>query len=470
MGNRTSYGETREKHDPDPVGAYGEAADGQPARRPTESTWDPSPPPESGLGDHDVRPEGQHLEGKRIALMICGGIAAMKTPLLARALRKEGAEVTAFVSKEALRYVTEDALEWSTTRKVVARLSADAEHLSDSAPFDAYLLPQATYNTINKLAHGIADGVITSTLASAFGRLEAGTAAVLVCPTMHGSMHTSILTESLRKLETMGVRVVPPREDYGKHNIPADEVLVVEVCRAVSRSRLRGQRYLVTGGPTPVPIDNVRRIVNRFSGRLGITIADELFRRGASVWLVHGAGVMQPPAYIPHTVTRTYDEYRSEVLGALADGGGWRAGIFSAAVADYRPEQVLAGKIPSGGQLTLELVPTPKVVREVRAAHPGLHMVTFKYQEDMEHEALMSIARDRLRIFDTVIANRGEETEPGGPQVAWLVTREGEPRRLEGKRNIARALADHLEGSEQSAAARSPAGIRRPEGALTGTP
>ncbi|MEM1180363.1 MAG: bifunctional phosphopantothenoylcysteine decarboxylase/phosphopantothenate--cysteine ligase CoaBC [Acidobacteriota bacterium] len=407
-------------------------------------SWDFSPPPPSSLGDHDVRPEGRHLEGTRIALMIGGGIAAFRTPTLARTLRKHGADVTAFVSKEALRYVTEDALEWSTTHKVITKLSADAEHLSDAAPFDAYLLPQATYNTINKVASGIADGVLTSTLSSALGRMEANDCAVLMCPTMHGTMHNSILTESLKKLDRMGVRIVPPREDYGKHNIPSDDVLVVELCRAISKSRLRGRRFLITGGPTPVPIDNVRRIVNRFRGKLGIRIAEELHRRGADVALVHGDGALQPPKHLPHVVARTFDEYRSSVHALLAEGD-FQAAIFSAAVADYRPKTVQGGKIPSGQKLTIELEPTEKVIGEVRTDHPDLHMVTFKYQEQVSHDELMAIADDRLETYETVIANRGEETELGGPQVAWLVTRTSEPQRMRGKRNIARVLTDYLE-------------------------
>ena len=409
------------------------------------SKWDFSPPPHSDLGDHDVRPEGRHLDGKRIALLICGGIAAMKVPMLARTLRKHGADVTAFVTQDALRYVTEDTLEWSTTRKVVSRLSADAEHLSDSAPFDAYLLPQATYNTINKMAHGIADGVVTSTLASALGRMERGHCAVLVCPTMHGTMHNSILTESLKRLDAMGVHIIPPREDYGKHNIPSDDVLVLEVCRATTKSPLRGRRYLITGGPTPIPIDNVRRIVNRFRGKLGIRIAEELQRRGADVLLVHGDGALQPPPYLPHVIARTYDEYRAAVHENLADGSDWGAAVFSAAVADYRPKTTLSGKIPSGQNLTIELQPTAKVIQEVRERHPDLFMVTFKYQEQVTHDELMAIAGKRLETYQTVIANRGEETELGGPQVAWLVTRSAAPQRMRGKRNIARVLADHLE-------------------------
>ncbi len=406
--------------------------------------WDLSPPPPEELGDRDVPLDGVHLQGRRVALMIAGGIAAMKTPLLARALRRQGAEVTAFVSQDALRYVTEDALARSTARSVVTRLSAHAEHLSDASPFDVYLLPQATYNTLNKMAHGVADGVLTSTLASALGRMERGLSSVLVAPTMHGTMHNSILTSSLQRLRDMGVRIIPPREAYGKHNIPADDVLVAEVCRAASRSPLAGQRILVTGGPTPVPIDNVRRIVPRFRGRLGIEITRELLLRGADPLLIHGDGARHPADYLPFQVARTFDEYRQLVHDHLATGS-WLAGIFSAAVADYRPTEVAAGKIPSGQDLQLRLKPTEKVIEEVRQRHPKLHMITFKYQELVDHTQLMDIARHRLHSYDAVVANRGEETEPGGPQVAWLVRPGEDAVRMEGKPDIARHLADGLE-------------------------
>jgi phosphopantothenoylcysteine decarboxylase / phosphopantothenate---cysteine ligase len=124
-----------------------------------------------------------------------------------------------------------------------------------------------------------------------------------------------------------------------------------------------------------------------------------------------------------------------------------RAGIFSAAVADYRPEEVLAGKTPSGGALeTLRLVPTPKVIARIRQAFPQLHMVTFKYEEDVSHEELMATARGRLEQgFHAVVANRGEERGPAGDQVAYLLASTGEPVRLAGKRGIARGIADYLE-------------------------
>jgi phosphopantothenoylcysteine decarboxylase/phosphopantothenate--cysteine ligase len=410
--------------------------------------WDFTPPPPSKLGDHDVPREGRHLDGKRIALLITGGIASMKAPFVARALRRQGADVVVFASEEALRYATIDALEWSSTHPVVTRLTSKAEHLSDSAPFDAYLLAPATYNTINKLASGTADTIITTTLASALGRMEQGQTKILIAPTMHGSLHNSILTGSLKRLDALGIRIIPPREAYGKHNIPHERSLVAEVCRAVSQSCLKDTPILVTGGPTPVRIDNVRRIINRFRGRLGIEIANELYLRGAKVLLVHGDGAYKPPKHLPYTIARTYEDYR-EIVNQELSNGQYKLGIFSAAVSDYRPVEVQEGKIPSGVLKGIELVPTVKVIKEVRERHPELKMLSFKYQENISHDDLMSIAQERLGNGDVaVIANRGEETGPMGEQIAWLVSKERESVRMMGKQSIAITIADFLESIE----------------------
>ena len=409
-------------------------------------SWDFSPPPASELGDHDVPLDGYYLKGKRIALLVCGGIAAIKAPMIARALRKYGADVVAFTSKEALRYTTVDALEWSTTNRVITQLTSAAEHLSDSAPFDAYLVAPATYNTINKMALGIADGVITSALGSAIGRMEEGKTKILVVPTMHGSLHNSILIDSLKKLDKMGVKIVPPRQDYGKDNIPSEIEIVAEVSRAVSDSPLKGVAVLVTGGPTPVKIDNVRVITNKFTGQLGIDIASELFFKGADVTLIHGHSGYQIPSYLPHKIANTYEEYLEAVMQELPQKF-YQFGIFTAAVADYKPETILPGKTPSGGALNqINLIPTLKVIEQVRQKFPDLFMITFKYQEGISHEELMEIAQTRLERYNAVVANRGEEKGPNGEQIAYLVTGNNELISWMGKKEIARGLVSYMEG------------------------
>lgn len=407
--------------------------------------WIPVPPTASSLSDHAVAMEGDHLCGKRIALLVTGGIAAMKAPLLARALRKQGAQVTAFVSEEGLRYVTQETLEWSTDQPVISRLTPRAEHLSGDTNFDAYLVAPATYNTINKMACGIADGPLTATLASALGKLESGACSIVVCPTMHGSMHTRILTASLERLQEFGVVVVPPRDDYGKHNLPDDLPIVAAVSRAVSSSPLRCKRVLVTGGPVPAQLDGVRRISSRFTGALGCAIAEDLALCGANVTLILGAGSATPPSWLNAHIAQSVDDYRKQVLQTLAQHPH-HAAILSAAVADFAPREVRPGKVKTmDGTWTVHLEPTAKVIDAVHAEFPGVSLVGFKYEEGCSIEQLLEIATKRAAIHGACVANRGEDNPLGAPQVAWLAAPGHEPRHLEGKPTIARAIRAHLE-------------------------
>ncbi len=407
--------------------------------------WIPHPPSPSTLGDHAVPLDGTHLMGKRIALLITGGIAAMKAPLLARALRRQGANVTAFASSEALRYVTEETLAWSTDNPVVTKLGPAAEHLSTEDAFEAYLVAPATYNTINKVACGIADGVITATLASALGRLERGACSVLLCPTMHGSMHTRILTESLEKLQQFGVTVVPPRDDYGKHNLPEEEPIVVAVARAISTSPLRGKKILVTGGPVPACLDAVRRLGSRFTGALGVAIAKELAFCGADVDLILGCGSVAAPSWLNARLAESVDHYRKLVLDSLAKTPHQGA-VLSAAVADFEPTEVRPGKVKTrDGEWTVQLRPTAKVIDAVHEQFRSLHIVGFKYEETSSHEALMETARARAAQHGACVANRGEENSRCTAQIAWLAVPGHDPLRLEGKPAIAIAIRMHLE-------------------------
>jgi phosphopantothenoylcysteine decarboxylase/phosphopantothenate--cysteine ligase len=456
--------------------------------------WSFQPPASPAIGDHDVPLVSRHLEGKAIALLVGASIAAMKAPLLARALRRRGAEVTAFGTPETMRYVGEEALAWSTCRPPVRELTWRAEHLSDGQAFDAYLVAPATYNTIGKAVHGIADTVITAALASALGRLARGETVVLMAPTMHGSMHNGVFEANCRQLAASGVRFVPPRDAYGKHNLPEEEVIVAAVCRALSRSPLRDRRILVTGGPTPVPLDGVRRITSRFRGQLGAAIHEELLRRGADSRLVLGDGGWRPAAWLPAVrIAPTYDAYTAMVLaevgvsvetravgpGALACPGVEASGtarveeavlaaaVLSAAVADYRPRAVVAGKMASGrGDWVVELEPTEKVIEAVAAAAPEMPIVSFKYLEGVSHADLMAEARRRLARYALVVANRGEEITDA-LQVAWIVSPAGE-RRVEGKAAIAAAIADGLEEllapQEEGLASPTPSSVTLPMG------
>ncbi len=398
----------------------------------------------SSTKDQEVVRLGAHLDGKRIALLATGSIAAYKTPSLVRHFRQYGADVHVYLTEEAKRYVTEDSLEWTSTNRVITRLSATAEHLYE---FDAYVVAPATLNTIGQMADGKASNAVTSTLASALGRLTKGATSILVSPAMHGTLETNpAYQQNLKKLASYGVKIIEPRREYDKANLPSSHDIVVETIRELSLSPLKNKQILVTAGPTPGKIDSVRLVTNRFRGRLGIEIADEAYMRGADVRLILGPGDIDAPAYIDTILIRDFYEYHSRVLEVLSRDP-IEIAIFSASVADHIPKEVFDGKIPSHDVFeSIELKQTPKVIKEVRRKFPDLFMVTFKYEEKVSREELKEIARRRVgEGYQLVVANRGEDMTREGEYQGIIVDKNGVVAEPSSKKECARLVLDLLE-------------------------
>jgi len=357
-------------------------------------------------GDRDLVAAGDSLSDCQVALLICGGIAAYRSPDLIRALRRQGANVQVYATPEALRFVTRDVLEWCSLSPVIDVLDGKAQHVEDARSVDLYLLAPATYSTLNKFALGIADNAVTTTLASALGRLERGECRIQVAPTMHGSMVNDVLRSSLARLADLGVEVIPPRVGAGKANLPDIDSLVANAARALAglgtRPSLKGKRVLVTGGPTPVAIDLVRVLTNRYSGATALAIAKAFYCAGAEVQLVLSGTHLEAPEWIPTRRVSDYDEYRDVCLECSVD-----LGIFSAAVADYQPKQSLSGKFPSGHKnLSIDLVPTEKVVSLWRDQYPGARLISFKLEAGLSDEELLTVAKQRIgEHSDAVVAN-----------------------------------------------------------------
>ncbi|MEI7973865.1 MAG: phosphopantothenoylcysteine decarboxylase, partial [Bdellovibrio sp.] len=369
------------------------------------------------------------------------------------------AKVVAFLTDEAQRYVGREALAWACDEECVTQLSFKAEHLSDTSPFDAYLIAPATYHFINSFRHGIAASPSLSVMASALGRMERSGTPILIAPTMHGSMHNSILQESLENLQMRGVQLIAPKDAWGKHNLPDPWVLASELARACSRSPLRGKRCLITAGSIPSWVDDVRVMSNLFRGTLGLQIAQELYWRGAEVECVLGPTSEPPPSFLSVHRVESVETYLET---CMTRAQAWRPDfqILSAAVADYEVTEKTAGKIPSQGLESLNLRPTIKVVDRLLETCPFSKIISFKFQLQMSHSELIQLARERLRRGHfAVVANRGEEQTARGEQVAHLVSSPdptAETLRMETKPGIARALADHLEKSISEGLAKPP--------------
>ena len=184
-------------------------------------------------GDRALVATDDRLAGRRIALLLTGSIAAFRAPALVRELRRAGAaDVFVFATPAAMQFVTRDALEWTSLHPLVTHLDGRAQHVELGA-IDAWLVAPATYSTINKVAAGIADNAVTTTLASALGLLEQGRGAVLWAPTMHGSMLNTICRDNLARLAKLGCVIIPPCGRDGKALLPDDADLVAAVAAAV---------------------------------------------------------------------------------------------------------------------------------------------------------------------------------------------------------------------------------------------
>lgn len=385
--------------------------------------------------DLSVEEKSDTLHGKSIAMCISSGIAAIETPKLIRELRRHGAQVHVYAAEDVFNFIGKAALEWASTHPVITSLSGLAEHICIE---DLVLVAPATLNTINKLHNGIADSAMLTLIASAIGQKKP----VLLVPTMHESLHEHpVLRQHLEK-NPMDLRIIPPRISEDKAKFPSIETIVAEVQRELSGKPLLGKKILITGGPTPGKIDDVRMITTKFRGDLAVKIAREAYRLGAQVQLLVGPTGVAVPSHIPTEVFGDFYEYHSKVFSHLQKG--FHIGIFSAAVADYVPAHKQEGKIPSGGAIkTIPLMQTPKIIKEVRKTFPELFMVTFKFEWELTKEQLLTIAENRIvQGYQLVVANRSQDI--GTQHTAYIVDKSGILSVPTSKQEIAEQLMEYI--------------------------
>lgn len=385
--------------------------------------------------DLQVEKLGNYLEGKKIALCVCGGIAAIESPKIARHLRRYGADVRVYVTNSALKFIGEASLEWATGKSVVKELSGLAEHICTE---DLILVAPATLNTINKIYSGIADDAVTTLIASALGRKTP----VVIAPTMHISLyHNPVLKANLKKNY---VHLICPRLEENKAKIPKVENIVAEVSKIINK-KVKFQKILITGGPTPGMIDNTRLITNIFRGALAVEMAKEAYHLGYDVSLLIYKSGIQIPDYLNVVYHKTYEEYYKNVFTELNERE-YDAAIFSAAVSDYIPDRKHEGKLPSDIKLEINFKPTKKIIKEVREKYPDLFMVTFKHEANISEERLFKIARERTKNYQIVVANREEDMKD--QHKAFIVKSEllgGEIIEAHSKREIAEKLIKEIE-------------------------
>jgi len=346
------------------------------------------------------------LAGRELILGVTGSIAAYKAVYLLRELTRLGAAVTVCLSEHAREFVGPLTFRTLSGRPVLTNLcdpqSPDAvEHMALAERADAIVVAPATANLLAKAAHGLADDFLTTLLLAARGP-------VVLVPAMDGGMweHPAVVA-NVATLRARGVAVLEPDAGAlasglsGKGRFPEPDAIVEAIRRALTPVRdLAGERLLVTAGPTREPVDPVRYLSNRSSGRMGYGLAAAALRRGAAVTLVSGPTALTPPPGAVFVPVQTAEDMREAVLQHLASA---TIVIKAAAVADYRARQAAPVKIKGKRDLTLELTPNPDILAEVAARHTGAFIVGFA----AETNDVAANAREKLerKGIDLLVAN-----------------------------------------------------------------
>lgn len=392
------------------------------------------------------------LKGKTVLLGVTGGIAAYKMPNVARMLKKMHCNVHVLMTQNATNFITAVTFETLTGNKCLIDtfdrgFEFSVEHVALAKQADLVLIAPATANVIGKIANGIADDMLTTTV-------MACTCKVLVAPAMnHNMYHNSIVEENLEKLKRHGYEIIDPvcgmlaNGDTGDGKLPSEEVLTEYILRELALPKdMEGQNVLVTAGPTQEAIDPVRYITNHSTGKMGYAIAKMAMYRGAKVTLVSGPTALTAPMFVDVVqVVSAEDMYRAVMQRAKEQD----IIIKAAAVADYRPANPADEKIKKAdGEASVPLERTKDILASLGSDKGDTILCGFS----METEHMLENSRAKLekKNLDMIAANNLREKGAGfgtDTNILTLITKEKE-RQLElmSKEEAANCLLTELMG------------------------
>lgn len=352
------------------------------------------------------------LQGRNVLLGVTGGIAAYKAVELLRLLVKDGASVWTVMTRAATQFVgplSFQALSGKPVRTDMFSVSQERqiEHIALADLAHVVVVAPATANLIAKMAHGMADDMLSTTLLAV-------RCPVVVCPAMNVNMYSHPATQgNIRVLRERGVWIVEPEEGElacgweGKGRLADPEAILETVKCALSPQDLAGERVLVTAGPTWEPLDPVRFLSNRSSGKMGFAIARVAGRRGAAVTLVSGPTALRPPRGVRFVSVESAAQMRDAVMANMEEA---TVVVKAAAVADYCAQEVQGEKIKKSQETwSLTLGRTPDILAEVGTRKGERILVGFA----AETRELIAQARDKLerKNLDWIVAN--DVTKPG---------------------------------------------------------
>ncbi len=393
----------------------------------------------------------ENLQGKCVLLGITGGIAAYKMANVASGLRKAGATVHVIMTENATKFITPLTFETLTNNRCVVDTFArdfqyDVKHISLAKAADLILIAPATANVIAKLANGLADDMLTTTVLAARCKK-------LVAPAMNTAMLENPITQdNLAKLKKYGFGIIEPAvgmlacKDVGSGKLPEPETLLDCIAMELAREKdMAGLHVTVTAGPTQEALDPVRYLTNHSTGRMGYAIAREAMLRGADVTLISGPTALKPvPGVKTVDVVSARDMFEA-VQAALPETDIL---VKAAAVADYRPVSIAEDKIKKqDGDMAIPLERTDDILGWVAEhRHPGLFVCGFS----METRDMLENSRKKLdrKHLDMIAANNLKVAGAGfgvDTNVVTILTADGiQELPLMGKDQVAAKLLDTI--------------------------
>ncbi len=392
------------------------------------------------------------LRGKCVVLGVTGSIAAYKIANLASALVKLGADVEVLMTENAKQFINPITFETLTHHKCLVdtfdrNFSFNVEHVSIAKKADLVLIAPGSANVIGKLAAGICDDMLTTTVFACKCKK-------LISPAMNTNMYENpILQDNLKKLEGYGYEVIDPATGYlacgdtGSGKMPEPEVLLQYILRELAEEHtLSGKKVLVSAGPTREAIDPVRFISNHSTGKMGYAIARAAMERGAEVTLVTGPVELTPPMFVKVRPVITAEE----MSAAMKDESiGQDIVIMTAAVADYRPAEVAREKIKkTDNDASIQLERTEDILSYL-GQHKDKKQILIGFSMETENMLLNSRAKLQKKKADMIVANN-LKTEGAGfgtdTNVVTLITEDSEEEYpCMSKDDVARVILDKAE-------------------------
>nr|WP_178631446.1 bifunctional phosphopantothenoylcysteine decarboxylase/phosphopantothenate--cysteine ligase CoaBC [uncultured Mediterraneibacter sp.] len=391
------------------------------------------------------------LKGKTVLLGISGSIAAYKIAYLASALKKLNADVHVLMTQNATNFINPITFETLTGNKCLVdtfdrNFEFSVEHVSLAKKADVALIAPASANVIGKLAHGIADDMLTTTVMACKCKK-------IISPAMNTNMFENpIVQDNLKTLEHYGYEVINPAVGYlacgdtGAGKMPEPEVLAEYILKEIAREKdMKGLKVLVTAGPTQEAVDPVRYITNHSTGRMGYAIAKVCMQRGAEVTLVTGPSALKKPEFVQTVAITSAKEMFDEVTSRAPEQD---IIIKAAAVADYRPKHVSDQKMKKKeDDMALEMERTDDIIAYLGAHKPEKQ---FLCGFSMETEHMLENSRKKLKKknLDMIVANslKVEGAGFGGDtNVVTIITEEKEEELGKmSKEDTAAKILDHI--------------------------